>query len=148
MGLTTHGKRILTNAKYARGINFVAAALLLRKHGGDRYVVLHLLCQGLEIIVKALLLFLDHKKYAKLQKSFGHDLEKIISAAIIIYSLGPLRPPLAAEITALNDFYSRHLLRYGGLHDIFGASLGSARTFRRLAAVVRLANRELAKLKS
>ena len=143
MGLTTHGRRILANALYTRGINFVGAAVLLQKHGGDRYVVLHLLCQGIEIIVKALLLFLDYSKYDKLQRKFGHDLEKIISTALLAYRLRPLRPSLAAEVKILNDFYSAHLLRYGGLHDIFGASIGSGRTFRRVAAVLRLANREL-----
>ena len=73
----------------------MAAAVLLRKHGGDKYVVWHLLCQGIEIILKALLLFLDYKKYNKLQRTFGHDLEKIISAAIVAYRLRPLRPALA-----------------------------------------------------
>lgn len=123
--------------------------MLLRQQGGDEYVVLHLLCQGVEIILKAMLLFLDYKKYNKLQRKFGHDLDKVISAAIEGYHLHPLRSALADEIKVLSDFYGKHFLRYAGLHDIFIApgSIGSARTFRRLAAVLRLANRELAKLK-
>lgn len=150
LGLTTHGRQLIARALYSKGRSFVGAAVLLQRHGGDEYVVLHLLCQGIEIILKALLLFLDHKKYSKLQRKFGHDLNQLISAAIDGYQLHHLRPPLAAEIKALNDFYSKHLLRYAGLHDIFIApgSIASERTFRRLAAVLRLANRELAKLKS
>jgi hypothetical protein len=150
LGLTTHGRKLLAGALYSKGRSFVGASVLLRRQGGDEYVVLHLLCQGIEIILKALLLFLDYKKYDKLQRKFGHDLEKVISAAIDGYRLHPLRPALAAEVKALNDFYSKHLLRYAGIHDIFIApgSIGSGRTFRRLAAVLRLANRELGKLKS
>jgi hypothetical protein len=138
---------MIASALYSKGRSFVGASVLLQKHGGDEYVVLHLLCQGLEIILKALLLFLDYNKYSKLQRKFGHDLNRVISAAIDGYHLRPLRPALAAEINALNDFYSKHLLRYAGLHDIFVApgSIDGGRTVRRLAAVVRLANRELAK---
>jgi hypothetical protein len=149
-GLTTHGRWLVASALYSKGRSFVGAAVLLQKHGGDEYVVLHLLCQGIEIILKALLLFLDYKKYEKLQRKFGHDLDKVISAAIAGYRLRPLRPALAAEITALNNFYSKHLLRYAGLQDIFilPGSIESERTFRRLTAVLRLANRELAKSKS
>jgi hypothetical protein len=121
MGLTTHGRHIIASALYSKGRSFVGASVLLRKHGGDEYVVLHLLCQGIEIIVKALLLFLDYKKYDKLQRKFGHDLDKVISAAIERYRLHPLRPALAAEVVALSDFYSKHLLRYAGLSDIFVA---------------------------
>lgn len=148
--LTIHGRKLIASALYSKGRSFVGASVLLQKNGGDEYVVLHLLCRGIEIIIKALLLFLDYKKYDKLQRKFGHDLDKVILAAIEGYHLRPLRPALAAEVKALSNFYSKHLLRYAGLQDIFimPSSIGSECTFRRLAAVLRLANRELAKLKA
>jgi hypothetical protein len=94
MGLTTHGRQFIASALYSKGRSFVRAAVLLQKHGGDQYVVLHLLCQGIEIILKALLLFLDYKKYSKLQRKFGHDLNEVISAEIDGYQLHHLRPAL------------------------------------------------------
>jgi hypothetical protein len=57
---------------YQKGRYFIGAALLLRKHGGDEYVVLHLLCQGVEIVLKALLLLHDFDKYRTLLKGYGH----------------------------------------------------------------------------
>ncbi|PIT03047.1 hypothetical protein TSA1_21530 [Bradyrhizobium nitroreducens] len=145
--LTDHGRKLIASALYSKGRSFVGASILLRKNGGDEYVVLHLLCQGLEIILKALLLFLDYKKYDKLQRKLGHDLNKVICAAIEGYHLHPLRPALDAEVKALSNLYSKHFLRYAGLQDIFIApnSIEGERTLRRLAAVLRLANRALAK---
>ena len=54
--LTIHGKRLVAESMYAKGKGFLGAALLLRREGGYGYVVLQLLCQGVEITLKALLL--------------------------------------------------------------------------------------------
>jgi hypothetical protein len=112
-------------------------------------VVLHLLCQGTEIILKSLLLFLDSRKYSKLQKKYGHDLNQVVSANIEAFRLHPLRAPLVKEVEALNNIYRRHLLRYASLHDLVVSpdSIESERVLRRMTAVIRLADRELAKPK-
>ena len=135
-------------ALYRRGKSFIGAAVLLgQQAGADRYVVLHLLCQGVEIILKALLLLLDYEKYIKLQRRYGHDLNRVVAAAIEAFGLHPMRPKLAQEIQALNNFYSQHLLRYDGLHDILidPSSIESNRMFRRIAAVLRITEHEIAK---
>ena len=85
--LTLHGGRYIAHALYSKGRSFMGASVLLKDHGGDEYVALHLLCQGIEIVLKALLLELDYKKYDKLQRKYGHDLQKVISAAIDAFQL-------------------------------------------------------------
>lgn len=121
--------------------------LLERQAGSDKYVVLHLVCQGVEIILKALLLFLDYDKYIKQQQRHGHDLKRVISVATNAFGLRPMRQSLAEEMETLNNFYSKHLLRYDGLHDIFidSTMIESGQLLRRIAAVMRLAEREIAR---
>jgi hypothetical protein len=145
---TAHGKRLMALALYRRGKSFIGAAVLLdQQPGADRYVVLHLLCQGVEIILKALLLLSDYEKYIKQQRRHEHDLNRVVAVAIKAFGLRPMRPKLTQEVQALNNFYSRHLLRYDGLHDILidPASIESNRMFRRIAAVLRITEREIAK---
>ena len=59
---TPYAKRLMADGHYRRGQHFIAAAILLRQHGGHEYVVLHLLCQGVEIVLKAILLLRDFDK--------------------------------------------------------------------------------------
>lgn len=144
---TKYGKRLMALALYRRGKSFIGAAVLLGQQlGSDRYVVLHLLCQGVEIILKALLLLLDYEKHIKQQRRHGHDLNRVVTAAIEAFGLNPMRPKLAQEVQTLNNFYTQHLLRYDGLHDILvdPASIESNRIFRRIAAVLRVTEREIA----
>lgn len=148
VGATTKGKRLMALALYRRGKNFIGAAVLLeRQQGADRYVVLHLLCQGIEIVLKALLLLLDYEKYIKQQRRHGHDLNRVVATSIAAFGLHPMRLKLAQELQELNNYYSQHLLRYDGLHDIFidPASIACRRTFGRILAVIRVTEREIAK---
>jgi hypothetical protein len=109
--------------------------------------VLHLLCQGVEIILKALLLFLDYDKYSKMQREHGHDLRRVVLVATEAFGLRRMRPSLAQEMEALNRLYSKHLLRYDGLLDILvdPSTIESGRAWRRIAAAIRLTERELAR---
>ena len=137
--LTERGWRYVAESFLSKGRSFLAAAVLLERQGGHRFVVLHLLCQGTEIILKSLLLFLDHKKYRKPCKKYRHDLNQVISASIEAFRLHPLRPALAKEVNTLNNIYMRHLLRYESVHDLLvsPASIESDRMLRRMAAVMR-----------
>ncbi|MCG2642697.1 hypothetical protein ACFPFP_22335 [Bradyrhizobium sp. GCM10023182] len=146
--LTDYARQRIALALYAKGQSFLGASILLQDHGGDEYVVLHLVCQGTEIIAKALLLLLDYKKYDKVIRGYGHDLEGVALAALKVFGLQPMRPALAQEVKALNVFYKGNLLRYNGLPDIFidPKTIDRQRLLRRTTAVVRLANREIAKL--
>ena len=121
--LTTYGKRRYAIATYEKGKAFLFAALLLRlnaKSEPQEYVVRHLLCQGVELISKAVLLFVDYDKNMPLmERHFGHHIRKTVEEALIATRQKSLKPSIAKELDALSHFYSQHLLRYGGFQDIF-----------------------------
>lgn len=60
---TPYAERLMGMLQFRKGAHFIGAALLLRQHGGEEYVVLHNLCQGLELIIKGLLLVKDFDSY-------------------------------------------------------------------------------------
>jgi hypothetical protein len=145
--LTIYGKRLLAESMYAKGKSFIGAALLLRQRGGYEYVVLHLLCQGIDIMLKPLLLWKEYDKYHPRLKKFGHHLAKLVNAAqrnsiSIPHKIHLL---LAAEIETLDSLYSSHRLRYGTFYGILvdPTNINSSRSLRRIAAVIRLADRHV-----
>lgn len=139
------GKKAIAASMYNKGKAFVGAAILLSQQSDSEhvdYVVLHLLCQGIEIALKGLLLLSNYDRYhSRLKRSLGHNLHKIVLEAVSAYSTNPLRPDLDQELRALSNLYSQHLLRYGSTLDVFIDPRSVARTkvFRRIAAVIRLA---------
>jgi hypothetical protein len=139
-----HGKRMVAESMYAKGKAFLGAAVLLRQKGGYEYVVLHLLCQGIEIVLKGLLLAIDYDKFKPKLKQFGHDLLKVTDAATSAARLPALRPRVRAELESLNQLYSRHLLRYGSGHDILvdPNTIPSRLVLRRMVALLRLVERK------
>ena len=129
-----------------KGKNFLGAAMLLRKAGGYEYIVLYLLCQGIEITLKSFLLFHDYDKYwPLLKKRFGHDLEKLTIEILKLFGLNPLKPLLSEELHNLNELYHNHYLRYGSFYDVLvdPSTISSERVLRRTAAALRLAERYL-----
>jgi len=61
--LTPAGKRHIANSMYMKAGAFLQAATLVRSKDGSEHtdwVALHLLCQGIELFLKALLLFGDY----------------------------------------------------------------------------------------
>jgi len=79
--VTIHGKRVVAESMYAKGKSFIGAALLLRQWEGYEYVVLYLLCQGIEITLKGLLLMKDYDRYkGKLKPVFGHNIKELVTA--------------------------------------------------------------------
>ena len=145
--LTVHGKRMVAKSMYAKGKSFLGAGILLRQQGGYEYVVLHLICQGVEIILKALLLFRDYDKYRnQLRRPLGHNLTALVAASLSEFGAKPISPALAGELDTLNSLYSNHWLRYGSFYDILVApqTIPSTLTLRKIAAVIRLAERHIA----
>lgn len=144
---TRYAKRMIADAMYARGKSFLGAAILLEQKGGHEYVVLHLFCQGIEITLKALLLFVDFDKYKpQLHNKYGHKIDKLAADVSIAFALHPLKPALRDELHSLSYFFCKHLLRYAGTQDIFVSpdSIKRDRVFRRIVAVLRMVERELA----
>jgi hypothetical protein len=106
--LTSYGKRMVGESMYTKGKNFAVAALLLRQRHGYEYVVLHLLCQGIEITLKGLLMMRNYDKYkGKLKHTFGHDINKLIGAAVTEFNVHPVRPAVEAELEMLSSLSIR-----------------------------------------
>jgi len=144
--LNIYGQREIARYMYIKGRNFIAAARLLRIHNGYEYVVLHLLCQGMENILKSFLLFKDYRKYRnRIKRNFGHDLEKLATTATGEFDVKPIQPALSEQLKELNSLYADHLLRYGSTQDIFFQPefIKNDLVWRKIAAVVRLAERHV-----
>ncbi|MDQ3772934.1 MAG: hypothetical protein M3461_00320 [Pseudomonadota bacterium] len=147
--LSRYGKRQVAASMYVKGKAFIGATILLRRQGnseGTDHVLLHLLCQGIEVTLKGLLLLRDYDRFiVRLRKPLGHNLFKVAKEASTAYGLKPLRGDLDGELRTLNNLYSQHLLRYGSEYDILvdPRTIPRELVFRRLAAVIRLAEREL-----
>jgi hypothetical protein len=94
---------------YAKGKSFLGAAILLRDQKGYEFVVLHLVCQGIEVLLKGLLLVVDYDKFKPELKKLGHNLLRIVDAASQVADLRSLRSPVRIELEGLNRLYSRHL---------------------------------------
>jgi hypothetical protein len=115
---------------------------LLRERSGNQYVVLHLICQGLELLLKATLLLHDYDHYAaclRKPKVFGHDLMKLANESVKLYAKHDLSPATRAELATLHRLYSAHALRYGMLEDIFmdASTIPFHRVLRHTARLIR-----------
>jgi hypothetical protein len=155
---TKHGKREIALAMYRKGNSFIGAAILLRQHGGDEYVVLHLLCQGIEILMKGLLLVVDYDRFKPRLRTktprrraaepsrrggIGHNLLAATDEAMKAAGLPAFRGAAHAELKGLNTLYTRHLLRYASTHDVLvdGRTIPHRRLLHRIGALLRRISR-------
>lgn len=142
--LMAHGKKLVAHAMFHKGKQFLAASVLLHQKNGYKDVVLHLLCQGLENVQKGLLLASNYDKFKPdLKSKLGHDLICGSDALQVAYALKPLREETKAELQSLNEYYSRHLLRYGTIRDVFVSTekLQFEAIMRRAVALTKLGNK-------
>jgi hypothetical protein len=141
--LSDHGKRLVAESMYAKGKAFLGAAILFRQKKGDDFVVLHLICQGIEVVLKGLLLGIDYNKYKPMLKKLGHNLVRITDMALEAAKLKPLSQSFRSELEGLNRLYSCHLLRYGSGYDIMvdPTTIPSDHVLRRMATLLRLVER-------
>lgn len=146
---TDHAKRLAARSMYVKGKSFLRAAILLRQKGGYEYVVLHLMCQGVEVTLKALLLIKDYKTYKPKLKKYGHHLIPLAEDILAEFQLRPMRQALRTELKALSDLYAQHLLRYDSFVDILfdPKTISSSLILRRVGAGLRLAEREIGRMK-
>ncbi|MCZ7652669.1 MAG: hypothetical protein M5U13_16460 [Thermoanaerobaculia bacterium] len=146
MKLARHGKLLVARSMFAKGSSFLAAAALLHQRKGQDWAVLHLLCQGLETILKSLLLIRDYDRYwPQLKRPLSHNLALIAATTAAEYRLKAPSGALALELRRLDSLYSAHVMKYGGPIDLFidPATVPTDRVFRRAMAVLRLAKREI-----
>lgn len=108
----------ITVPMFEKGRSFVMAAGLVKAYEGNNFVYLHLLCQGLECIGKALLLAHDYHKYQSvLRNEYGHDLAVLLAEVDRNAGSRFFSETASKELNGLNSFYKRHMLRYGDLID-------------------------------
>jgi hypothetical protein len=148
--LSKHSKLLIAMSMYQKGKAFLGASILLRKHDTGEatvYVALHIFCQGLETLLKGLLLLHNYDLFQPRLIKLGHRLPNLIEVTSKAYKLKPMSAPLLAEVTNLGDFYATERLRYGSGIDIFISphSIESKGIQRRIYAVIRLSEMQLAK---
>jgi hypothetical protein len=118
--LTNSGVKLKVKGMYLRGRQFTHSALLLNDKTGKDYPFLHLLCLGLEIILKSALLEKDYEKYKNYIKSnLKHNLDKCLKTYIEEYPIEKFDVNLISEIKSLNEFYNSFQLKYAMLSEIF-----------------------------
>ena len=124
---------------YQKGKGFIGAALLVDQQHGHPSVVLHLLCQGIEILLKAILLARDYEHYKPRLRKFGHDLVKIATEARAATGLHIFSGASAGELQTLSRFYCKHLLRYASPLDIFidPSTIPARRVFKHAFAILK-----------
>ena len=121
MPITKYGRDEIIRAYLYKGVAFLQASVLLKKANGNRYVVLHNLMQGLEIILKSCLLAHDYKKYKPIlpYKPYGHNVVRCVDEILKITGKKPLPSKAGLQLSALSNLYANTVLRYGGLNDLF-----------------------------
>jgi hypothetical protein len=113
-------KDIRTTIMYEKGLEFIGASILLKQYKGKTYPQIHLLLQGLEIILKSLLLRKDYDKYSKqLKEKYGHNLLKLVNEVKINYRFKNIDNKFDIELNSLQNNYMNSNLRYGSILDIF-----------------------------
>lgn len=142
--LGVKGRPLVANALFRKGKAFLRSAELIATSNDEptQYVTRHLVCQGLEIVLKSMLLRKDYDKYEpKLRKQFGHNLVKLANEAVSVYNLKPFGAGVGAELHDLSEFYSKHLLRYAGLQDMLieSRTIGYKRVLKHLAPAIDVA---------
>jgi hypothetical protein len=143
--LTPHSKKQVAHCMFHKGKNFLWAAKLLEENGGYHYVVLHLLCQGFELIIKGLLLMQNYDTYMPKLKSMGHNLIKGVKELneFVVKSL-KIDEDTMNELGKLNVFYRKHILRYGNLSDLLidSKTISSDLVMKYALKLVRFGNRK------
>ena len=141
---TPAAKRMIAEQLYVRGRHFIAAAILLHQHDGDENVVVHLLCQVFELVLKGLLLARDFDKYQpRLKGQYGHRLARLVCDTLAEFNLRPLQLRHTAELQDLEQWYATNMFRYGLMQPFLANPnpFSSEIILRRIALIRRLADR-------
>jgi DNA polymerase III delta prime subunit len=102
-----------------KGENFIRTALLLRKNNSDENVVLSMICQGIENILKGLLLAKDYVRYEPLlRRKFGKNLLRLYYRTRKEYKIKNLNARAVNELQILAYLYKNQFLHYGHLINL------------------------------
>jgi hypothetical protein len=142
---TNYAKREVARKMYFQGKAFLVAAAHVRGASSTEewnYVSLHLVCQGIELIMKALLLLSKYDEFLPKLIKLGHRLEAIWNSVSAEYSISPLLPKERKQLAALAKFYTGDQLRYAGMQNFFinPQTIDSEAIIHRLSEVEAIAN--------
>jgi hypothetical protein len=103
---------------YVNGCDFLKAARAIKDEVYDKQnpVYYHLICQGLEILMKMLLWHNREMRPEHSRKLFHHNLEKLYDAMIEDNVISTRDDDMIAD---LDWWYSRHFLRYPAFQGVF-----------------------------
>ncbi len=141
--LTDYGKAAVAKAMIGRGENFLGAAVLLKREGGNGYVWRYLLCQGIEVVLKGLLLLKSYNEHHPTLREIGHDLTKAADRCAEAYRLRSPAGDLRRELEGLSRLYMNHQLRYASGLDLLvdPETIPVERVMKRMVAVLRILRR-------
>ncbi len=106
-------------ATLKKGENFIRTALLLRKNNSEENVVLSMICQGIENILKGLLLVKDFVRYEPLlRRKFGKNLLRLYYRTRKEYNISNLDARAVNELQILAYLYKNQFLHYGHLINL------------------------------
>lgn len=141
--LSILGKQEVARAMVERSKSFLGAAVLLKQHSGNGYVWRYLLCQGIEVLLKGLLLLKSYNTYNGKLRTIGHNLLTAADHCAVAYSQRAPHGRLREELLGLQQLYGSHRLRYATGLDLLVApeSIPVARVLKRTVAVLRVYGR-------
>src|SRR4051794_32256900 len=109
---TDHALELVATDMVNRGNNFLAAGIMLKRADGHEYVWRHNFCQGIEILLKGLLLRRNFRHYWPKLKIYGHKLLPLADDAAKAFGMRPPSGQVRSELSNLAQFYQNHWLRY------------------------------------
>jgi hypothetical protein len=141
---TAFTKNLIATEMFRRSVAFMEAARLLRESVGAGYVVLHIECQAIELLLKSLLLAVDYDRFWPQLKKISHHLDRAADALTESLKMPAVSGGIRAQLLDLTAIYSKSIFRYSGNHDILigHSHLGSDRVRRRFFALLRLVARK------
>ena len=129
-----------------KGENFIRTALLLRKNNSDENVVLSMICQGIENILKGLLLAKDYVRYEPLLKrKFGKNLLRLYYRTKKEYRISNLDARAVNELQILAYLYKNQFLHYGHLINLLNddKAFESGHLLRKLFQILAYVKRKI-----
>ena len=137
------GQKMIAQHLFDKGKSFIAAAVLLDQKKGSNDVVLHLICQGLEIIQKALLLAKDYGRFEPMLKKWRHDLVLAADQLQSAYGFNPIDESDRADLEEINVYYCQHLLRYSEIRNFIGGTqhLSGEKALRRAVSLLEIGDK-------
>lgn len=129
-----------------KGENFIRTALLLRKNNSDENVVLSMICQGIENILKGLLLSKDYVRYEPLlRRKFGKNLLRLYYRTTKEYRIYNLDARAVNELKILAYLYKNQFLHYGHLINLLNddKAFESGHLLRKLFQILNYVKKKL-----